>query len=178
MPFTPSLSFCLGSVSLGFCPVSLKMVAKINCHLFQFHRQREAEGHHHLWGKWRLSPSWGPTVSVSRWRRILKFFISLERALVFIFCFFPSRYKNIPHMSFDDTGREPEQAFRLNRDPVAELEYPTKWEQQLLCSCCCCICLSPIHFVPVDPSGSQIDISHQPSDDMMPVSGAFNISAV
>lgn len=35
-------------------------------------------------------------------------------------------YKNIPQMSFDDTGREPEQAFRLNRDPDAELEYPTK----------------------------------------------------
>ncbi|KAJ8273068.1 hypothetical protein GJAV_G00097000 [Gymnothorax javanicus] len=35
-------------------------------------------------------------------------------------------YKNIPHMSFDDTGREPDQAFRLNRDPSAELEYPTK----------------------------------------------------
>uniref|UniRef100_A0A3Q0QQ35 PITH domain-containing protein 1 n=1 Tax=Amphilophus citrinellus TaxID=61819 RepID=A0A3Q0QQ35_AMPCI len=35
-------------------------------------------------------------------------------------------YKNIPQMSFDDTGREPEQAFRLNRDPGAELEYPTK----------------------------------------------------
>lgn len=33
-------------------------------------------------------------------------------------------------MSFDDTGREPEQAFRLNRDPLAELEYPTKWEQE------------------------------------------------
>ncbi|CAB1426341.1 unnamed protein product [Pleuronectes platessa] len=29
-------------------------------------------------------------------------------------------------MSFDATGREPEQAFRLNRDPTAELEYPTK----------------------------------------------------
>ncbi|XP_026144406.1 PITH domain-containing protein 1 isoform X2 [Carassius auratus] len=35
-------------------------------------------------------------------------------------------YKNIPQMSFDDTSREPEQAFRLNRDPLAELEYPTK----------------------------------------------------
>uniref|UniRef100_A0A8C5DMR8 PITH domain-containing protein 1 n=2 Tax=Gouania willdenowi TaxID=441366 RepID=A0A8C5DMR8_GOUWI len=35
-------------------------------------------------------------------------------------------YKNIPQMSFDDVGREPEQAFRLNRDPLAELEYPTK----------------------------------------------------
>lgn len=35
-------------------------------------------------------------------------------------------YKNIPQMSFDDTGREPEQAFRLNKDPVASLEYPTK----------------------------------------------------
>ncbi|XP_078480683.1 LOW QUALITY PROTEIN: PITH domain-containing protein 1-like [Lampetra planeri] len=28
-------------------------------------------------------------------------------------------YKNIPQMSFDDTGREPEQAFRLNRDPLS-----------------------------------------------------------
>ncbi|XP_059900299.1 PITH domain-containing protein 1 isoform X2 [Gadus macrocephalus] len=35
-------------------------------------------------------------------------------------------YKNIPHMSFDDVGREPDQAFRLNRDPQAQLEYPTK----------------------------------------------------
>lgn len=33
-------------------------------------------------------------------------------------------------MSFDDTGREPEQAFRLNRDPLAQLEYPTKWEHK------------------------------------------------
>jgi len=37
------------------------------------------------------------------------------------------RYKNIPHMSFDDVGREPDQAFRLNRDPLAQLEYPTKY---------------------------------------------------
>lgn len=29
-------------------------------------------------------------------------------------------------MSFDDVSREPEQAFRLNRDPLAELAYPTK----------------------------------------------------
>ncbi|XP_065146985.1 PITH domain-containing protein 1 isoform X1 [Paramisgurnus dabryanus] len=35
-------------------------------------------------------------------------------------------FKNIPQMSFDDTSREPDQAFRLNRDPLAELEYPTK----------------------------------------------------
>ncbi|TRY83249.1 hypothetical protein DNTS_032515 [Danionella cerebrum] len=35
-------------------------------------------------------------------------------------------FKNIPQMSFDDTSREPEQAFRLNRDPLAQLEYPTK----------------------------------------------------
>ncbi|KAF7661694.1 hypothetical protein LDENG_00255780 [Lucifuga dentata] len=35
-------------------------------------------------------------------------------------------FKNIPQMSFDDTRREPDQAFRLNRDPLAELEYPTK----------------------------------------------------
>lgn len=46
------------------------------------------------------------------------------------------RYKNIPHMSFDDTGREPEQAFRLNRDPLAELEYPTKWVRRSQCSFC------------------------------------------
>lgn len=44
---------------------------------------------------------------------------------------FNHRYKNIPQMSFDDTGREPEQAFRLNRDPRAELDYPTKWDAQL-----------------------------------------------
>uniref|UniRef100_A0A4W5LWI8 PITH (C-terminal proteasome-interacting domain of thioredoxin-like) domain containing 1 n=1 Tax=Hucho hucho TaxID=62062 RepID=A0A4W5LWI8_9TELE len=29
-------------------------------------------------------------------------------------------------MSFDDSCREPEQAFHLNRDPMAQLEYPTK----------------------------------------------------
>lgn len=47
--------------------------------------------------------------------------------IVLIYSFFHFRYKNIPQMSFDDTGREPEQAFRLNKDPLAELEYPTKW---------------------------------------------------
>ncbi|EOB06119.1 UPF0424 protein C1orf128 [Anas platyrhynchos] len=35
-------------------------------------------------------------------------------------------FKNIPHMSFDDAGREPDQMFSLNRDPTGELEYPTK----------------------------------------------------
>lgn len=50
--------------------------------------------------------------------------------IVPICSFFHSRYKNIPQMSFDDTGREPEQAFRLNKDPLAELEYPTKWEHE------------------------------------------------
>ncbi|XP_058855305.1 LOW QUALITY PROTEIN: PITH domain-containing protein 1 [Acipenser ruthenus] len=35
-------------------------------------------------------------------------------------------YKNCTHMSFDDTAREPDQVFRLNRDPSGELEYPTK----------------------------------------------------
>lgn len=49
-------------------------------------------------------------------------------------------------MSFDDTGREPEQAFRLNRDPLAELEYPTKWvyhQQTLLFNkSCWCILVS------------------------------------
>uniref|UniRef100_A0A2D4NYS8 PITH domain-containing protein n=2 Tax=Micrurus surinamensis TaxID=129470 RepID=A0A2D4NYS8_MICSU len=35
-------------------------------------------------------------------------------------------FKNIPHMSFDDTAREPDQIFSLNRDALGELEYPTK----------------------------------------------------
>ncbi|XP_036826718.1 PITH domain-containing protein 1-like [Oncorhynchus mykiss] len=34
-------------------------------------------------------------------------------------------YKNITHMSFD-TCREPEEVFRLNRDPLAQLEYLTR----------------------------------------------------
>ncbi|XP_038614077.1 PITH domain-containing protein 1 [Tachyglossus aculeatus] len=35
-------------------------------------------------------------------------------------------FKNIPQMSFDDTEREPDQTFSLNRDPTGELEYATK----------------------------------------------------
>lgn len=35
-------------------------------------------------------------------------------------------YKNIPQMSFDDTEREPDQTFSLNRDVTGELEYATK----------------------------------------------------
>ena len=35
-------------------------------------------------------------------------------------------YKNIAHMSFDDTDREPDQTFSLNRDLTGELEYATK----------------------------------------------------
>ncbi|XP_060479898.1 PITH domain-containing protein 1 isoform X2 [Panthera onca] len=35
-------------------------------------------------------------------------------------------YKNIPQMSFDDTDREPDQTFSLNRDVTGELEYATK----------------------------------------------------
>uniref|UniRef100_A0A9L0RER5 PITH domain containing 1 n=1 Tax=Equus caballus TaxID=9796 RepID=A0A9L0RER5_HORSE len=35
-------------------------------------------------------------------------------------------YKNIPQMSFDDTDREPDQTFSLNRDLTGELEYATK----------------------------------------------------
>lgn len=35
-------------------------------------------------------------------------------------------FKNIPHMSFDDAAREPDQMFSLNHDIVGELEYPTK----------------------------------------------------
>ncbi|XP_053553112.1 PITH domain-containing protein 1-like [Bombina bombina] len=35
-------------------------------------------------------------------------------------------FKNIPQMSFDDTGREADQVFSLNTDLTGELEYPTK----------------------------------------------------
>ncbi|XP_069478489.1 PITH domain-containing protein 1 isoform X2 [Ambystoma mexicanum] len=35
-------------------------------------------------------------------------------------------YKNIPHMSFDDTAREADQEFILNKDVTGELEYQTK----------------------------------------------------
>ncbi|KAF6327523.1 hypothetical protein mRhiFer1_008244 [Rhinolophus ferrumequinum] len=35
-------------------------------------------------------------------------------------------YKNIAQMSFDDTDREPDQTFSLNRDLTGELEYATK----------------------------------------------------
>lgn len=31
-------------------------------------------------------------------------------------------------MSFDDTAREPDQTFSLNRDLTGELEYPTKYD--------------------------------------------------
>lgn len=92
----------------------------------QFYRQREAERDHNLRGRWQLPSCWNPTVSVC----ILAF---ETKSLHLHFCgsHLPFvahwRYKNIPHMSFDDTGREPEQAFRINRDPLAELEYPTKW---------------------------------------------------
>ncbi|KAM3934195.1 PITH domain-containing protein 1 [Leptodactylus fuscus] len=35
-------------------------------------------------------------------------------------------FKNIPHMSFDDVGREADQVFSLHIDTTGELEYPTK----------------------------------------------------
>ncbi|KAM8976647.1 PITH domain-containing protein 1 [Pelodytes ibericus] len=35
-------------------------------------------------------------------------------------------FKNIPHMSFDDVGREADQVFSLNIDVAGELEYATK----------------------------------------------------
>ncbi|XP_054856095.1 PITH domain-containing protein 1 [Eublepharis macularius] len=35
-------------------------------------------------------------------------------------------FKNVPHMSFDDAAREPDQTFSLNHDVTGELEYPTK----------------------------------------------------
>ncbi|XP_030074745.1 PITH domain-containing protein 1 [Microcaecilia unicolor] len=44
-------------------------------------------------------------------------------------CSHPSEmrlYKNMNHMCFDDTSREADQVFSLNRDIHGELEYPTK----------------------------------------------------
>ncbi|XP_072273774.1 PITH domain-containing protein 1 [Pyxicephalus adspersus] len=35
-------------------------------------------------------------------------------------------FKNVPHMSFDDTGRKEDEVFNLNFDTTGELEYPTK----------------------------------------------------
>ncbi|XP_004911675.1 PITH domain-containing protein 1 isoform X2 [Xenopus tropicalis] len=35
-------------------------------------------------------------------------------------------FKNVPHMSFGDTGREADQTFSLNIDVSGNLEYPTK----------------------------------------------------
>ncbi|XP_061407282.1 PITH domain-containing protein 1 isoform X1 [Lethenteron reissneri] len=35
-------------------------------------------------------------------------------------------FKNLPHMSFDDTTREPDQVFGLQHDDTGLLEYPTK----------------------------------------------------
>ncbi|XP_069613248.1 PITH domain-containing protein 1 isoform X2 [Ranitomeya imitator] len=35
-------------------------------------------------------------------------------------------FKNVPHMSFDDVGREADQVFNLHVDTTGELEYPTK----------------------------------------------------
>lgn len=109
---------------------------------FQFYRQREAERNHHLWWKRWLSSGWSSTVSLCEFllkkkkNSFISCYFSAFLSLIFrwrqldllLFLVLLHRYKNIPQMSFDDTGREPEQAFRLNRDPQAELEYPTKWE--------------------------------------------------
>uniref|UniRef100_A0A8C4QC29 PITH domain-containing protein 1 n=1 Tax=Eptatretus burgeri TaxID=7764 RepID=A0A8C4QC29_EPTBU len=35
-------------------------------------------------------------------------------------------FKNIPHMTFDDTGREADQEFGMSHDLTGTLEYPTK----------------------------------------------------
>ncbi|XP_077338197.1 PITH domain-containing protein 1 isoform X2 [Lithobates pipiens] len=35
-------------------------------------------------------------------------------------------FKNLPHMSFDDAGREADQVFNLNIDTTGDLEYQTK----------------------------------------------------
>lgn len=37
------------------------------------------------------------------------------------------RYKNRPHMSFDDVAVPPDQEFELHRDETGTLEYPTKY---------------------------------------------------
>lgn len=76
-------------------------------------------------------------------------------------------------MSFDDTGREPEQAFRLNRDPAAELEYPTKWEHAQ-----CFLSLQQLAALKQEllvPPNSQINIG---DTNEISVSGTFKTSAV
>lgn len=57
---------------------------------------------------------------------VISIYTHKENEFIDVSWCFLSRYKNIPQMSFDETGKEPEQAFRLNKDPRAELEYPTK----------------------------------------------------
>lgn len=56
-------SFSLKSRWLSFHPPA-RLSASFFC-LFQFHRQREAEGHHHLRGERRLSSCRDPTVGLS-----------------------------------------------------------------------------------------------------------------
>ncbi len=38
------------------------------------------------------------------------------------------RFKNQPHMTFDDCRTEAQQEFELQRDPTGCLEYPTKYD--------------------------------------------------
>lgn len=40
---------------------------------------------------------------------------------------FMRRFKNQPHMTFDDCRTEALQEFELQRDPTGCLEYPTKY---------------------------------------------------
>ena len=44
----------------------------------------------------------------------------------FIDCFFP-RFKNRPHMTFDDVNMAADQEFELHRDTDGTLEYTTKY---------------------------------------------------
>ncbi|XP_029894130.1 PITH domain-containing protein 1 isoform X1 [Aquila chrysaetos chrysaetos] len=65
-------------------------------------------------------------------------------------------FKNIPHMSFDDTAREPDQTFSLNRDLTGELEYPTKIARFLQC-------FPPLHPLPEELwSGDNKDFLYRP----------------
>lgn len=46
---------------------------------------------------------------------------------LFIEHFYIIRYKNRPHMTFDDINSKAEQTFILNRDPNGQLEYPLRY---------------------------------------------------
>lgn len=49
------------------------------------------------------------------------------------------RYKNRPHMTFDDVGAPGDQEFDLHSDNTGTLEYSTKLVLICVLSCECCL---------------------------------------